>query len=231
MRKGEEKRQELLAVAERLFCQKGYEATSVQDILDVLHTSKGGFYHHFPSKEAVLNTLCQMRAERAGVRAKSLLAECDDDMQRLNIVLNCFMPLRREETPFMNMMMPLLQRPEGRALGLCYQEALAEVFMPLLDQELTRAYGHGVICPPVQDPAGVVLHMVNRCWLDVAMYLISCVKSRQSHDMMTMLSILNRYRRCVEVLLDAPFGSIEILRVDEWEELAARLIRTMIMPM
>lgn len=231
MRKGEEKRQELLAVAERLFCQKGYEATSVQDILDVLHTSKGGFYHHFASKEAVLSTLCQMRAERAGLRASSLLAETGDDLQRLNIVLHCFMPLRREEAPFMNMMLPLLQRPEGRALGLCYQEALAEVFMPLLDKELTRAYGHGAICPPVQDPAGVILHMVNRCWLDVAMYLIECVKRRQNHDMMSLLAILNRYRRCVEVLLDAPFGSIEILRVDEWEELAARLMRTMIMPM
>ena len=43
MRKGDEKRQEMLNVAERLFCLKGYEATSVQDILNVLHSSKGGF--------------------------------------------------------------------------------------------------------------------------------------------------------------------------------------------
>ena len=31
MRKGEEKRQELLNTAERLFCRHGYEATSVQE--------------------------------------------------------------------------------------------------------------------------------------------------------------------------------------------------------
>lgn len=65
MRKGDEKRQEMLAVAERLFCTKGYEATSVQDILDVLPCSKGGFYPHFASKEMVLDTLCTQRAERA----------------------------------------------------------------------------------------------------------------------------------------------------------------------
>ena len=53
MRKGEEKRQELLNAAEKLFCAKGYEGTSVQDILNVAEMSKGGFYHHFASKEDV----------------------------------------------------------------------------------------------------------------------------------------------------------------------------------
>ena len=57
MRKGDEKRQAILDVAEKLFYTKGYEATSVQDILDVLDTSKGSFYHHFESKEQVSNIL------------------------------------------------------------------------------------------------------------------------------------------------------------------------------
>ena len=39
MRKGEAKRQEMLAAAERLFLSRGYDATSVQDILDDLHAS------------------------------------------------------------------------------------------------------------------------------------------------------------------------------------------------
>ena len=39
MRKGDAKRQAILDVAEKLFYSKGYEATTVQDILDVLETS------------------------------------------------------------------------------------------------------------------------------------------------------------------------------------------------
>ena len=50
MRKGDEKRQELLNTAERLFCRQGYEETSVQDLLNAASMSKGGFYHHFASK-------------------------------------------------------------------------------------------------------------------------------------------------------------------------------------
>ncbi|MBW2094104.1 MAG: TetR/AcrR family transcriptional regulator [Deltaproteobacteria bacterium] len=37
----------------RLFSLKGFLSTSIQDIMDAAHTSKGGFYNHFKSKEAL----------------------------------------------------------------------------------------------------------------------------------------------------------------------------------
>ena len=55
------RKQELLEIAYRLFLQKGYEETSVKDILDALQMSKGGFYHHFGSKEELLGeSLCRI---------------------------------------------------------------------------------------------------------------------------------------------------------------------------
>ena len=63
MKKGDARRGELLAASEKLFYTKGYENTSVQDILDAVGFSKGGFYHHFDSKLAVLEAICQQRAE------------------------------------------------------------------------------------------------------------------------------------------------------------------------
>ena len=45
----------ILDVAFRLFIEKGYEHTSVQDIIDHLGgLSKGAIYHHFKSKEDIL---------------------------------------------------------------------------------------------------------------------------------------------------------------------------------
>lgn len=35
----------------RLFSLKGFLSTSIQDIMDAAHTSKGGFYNYFKSKE------------------------------------------------------------------------------------------------------------------------------------------------------------------------------------
>lgn len=45
----------ILDVAFRLFIEKGYDHTSIQDIIDHLNgLSKGAIYHHFKSKEDIL---------------------------------------------------------------------------------------------------------------------------------------------------------------------------------
>lgn len=51
----ENKKRELLAVAEKLFIVKGYEQTSIDDILKESGISKGGFYHYFKSKDEILS--------------------------------------------------------------------------------------------------------------------------------------------------------------------------------
>ena len=48
------KKRELVGIAENLFLKKGYEETSVDDILSASGISKGGFYHYFKTKDEVL---------------------------------------------------------------------------------------------------------------------------------------------------------------------------------
>jgi TetR/AcrR family transcriptional regulator, cholesterol catabolism regulator len=47
-------RDQIVNAALTLFLAKGYQTTTVQDIIDVANCSKGGFYHHFASKEDLL---------------------------------------------------------------------------------------------------------------------------------------------------------------------------------
>lgn len=49
------KRKELLAIAENVFLQKGYEQANIDDILKASGFSKGSFYHYFKTKEDVLS--------------------------------------------------------------------------------------------------------------------------------------------------------------------------------
>ena len=43
--------QEILSAAQSLFISKGYEETSIDDIMERVGGSKGMFYHSFQSKE------------------------------------------------------------------------------------------------------------------------------------------------------------------------------------
>lgn len=48
------RRDELLVSAARLFCEKGYHATSMEDIARELGILRGSLYHHIRSKEELL---------------------------------------------------------------------------------------------------------------------------------------------------------------------------------
>ena len=51
------KRNELIKTAFALFMEKGYEDTSIQDIMDAAKISKGAMYHYFACKEDVLDAV------------------------------------------------------------------------------------------------------------------------------------------------------------------------------
>jgi AcrR family transcriptional regulator len=53
----DERRSELIASAQNLFYSKGYERTSVHDIVDGVGVAKGTFYYYFDSKQAILEAM------------------------------------------------------------------------------------------------------------------------------------------------------------------------------
>lgn len=59
MKDPEERREEITNAAEELFITKGYENTSVNDIVDKIGVAKGLFYYYFKAKEEILNAISQ----------------------------------------------------------------------------------------------------------------------------------------------------------------------------
>jgi len=59
-----QRRDELLAAAERLFAERGYHATSVRDIAEALQIKGGSLYAHIESKDDLLWQIVSAAAER-----------------------------------------------------------------------------------------------------------------------------------------------------------------------
>jgi AcrR family transcriptional regulator len=57
------RRDAFVDVAQRLIATRGYDAFSVQDVLDELHASKGAFYHYFGSKGDLLEAVVDRMAD------------------------------------------------------------------------------------------------------------------------------------------------------------------------
>ncbi len=68
----------ILEVACRLFMEKGYEYTSIQDIIDNLGgLSKGAIYHHFKSKEDILVAVTDKMTEESN-KTLAHIRDCTD---------------------------------------------------------------------------------------------------------------------------------------------------------
>lgn len=61
-RSGTDTRERILDAAEGLVLEKGLAATSVDEILTVSKTSKGSFFHHFPTKNHLARALVERYA-------------------------------------------------------------------------------------------------------------------------------------------------------------------------
>lgn len=74
---------ELIKESINLFVEKGYSATSIQDIVDKLGVTKGSFYYHFKSKEALLMHIHVSYIDDLLRRQKMILKNEEDARSKL----------------------------------------------------------------------------------------------------------------------------------------------------
>src|SRR6516164_3740211 len=107
----ERTRQRLLAEAQRLFRERGYAATSLEQIADAAEVTKGAIYGHFASKEdlmlsaleaapapdysATLNDQSRPLGERLAAFSRAVAADVPGDTEELAMFLEFFAALLR----------------------------------------------------------------------------------------------------------------------------------------
>lgn len=85
----DERRNEILDAAEKLFHTKGYEKCTINDILKEVGIAKGTFYYYFKSKKEVLNAIVSRYTTVAISRAEAILQteNASPEEKLLNIFL------------------------------------------------------------------------------------------------------------------------------------------------
>lgn len=73
----------IVSAAWKLFYEQGYDHTTVDEIIELSHTSKGSFYHYFEGKDALLSSLSYLFDEKY----EELASNLDPDMDSLDQLL------------------------------------------------------------------------------------------------------------------------------------------------
>lgn len=208
MRKGDTRREQILLAAETLFYVKGFEQTSVQDILDTLHFSKGGFYHHFDSKLSLLEAICSMRAEESFEAARQAVDGLHGDpVAALNALLDSAGFLRAEKLDYVGLLLRVAYREDGALMREKLKQRTLELLLPLVNEAITRGVKQGVFALPRAALAGELVLRLSMQFTDEVAYVLS-KPGDETEQLADILAKLELYRHTVERMLSAPFGSI-----------------------
>ena len=214
MRKGDIRKQEILAVSEEMFCRNGYEQTSVQDIIERLHSSKGSFYHHFTSKESLLAGICTGRAAQIYAIASTEAEKTDSSVLKLDILFSGMIPLKDEKLRFLLMLLPVFTLPEGRMVRQYYCDALAEQFRNEICTQITSGHRNGLLsCTDPENAAIFVLSAINLLWVQITDRIIAAEKNHAETDLPECLRLTDCCRQCIERFLSLPYGSLTLMDI------------------
>ncbi len=216
MIKGDLRKKQILETAEELFFDNGYETTSVQNILDILHLSKGSFYHHYESKEQLLRLICENRAKFSSDRFAQL-PHMDIGISGLNQVFSAMIPFNGEGLSFLKLILPVFSLPEGRSIREGYQEALKEAWLPIMVKAMTGAMETGEIyCDAPEIMSHICIDLINDLWYKICLQFIQKKEEKSSEELMNdILNWLSAYRSALENILTAPYGSLELMQLSD----------------
>ena len=192
----EERKNEILDVAEELFAEKGYDNASTNDIIARIGIARGTLYHHFGSKEEILDAIVD-RMTREGIS------------QARNIVNDKSLPIIKRLTGVLgslqvkgsagNEVMEQMHKPQNALLHQKMQERLINGVVPLIAQLIKEGNESGIFDTKYPNEAAEMIMLYGNIAFDDNENLTPRQKKRKG----------NAFIYYIEKMLGAKAGSLE----------------------
>jgi AcrR family transcriptional regulator len=206
------RRAELLDCAQRLFLSQGYERTTINDVIRETGLSKGAFYHHYRSKEDLLEAIAQRFAEDSLAFTTGLRADRGlDALQRLNRLLAMGRDWKLEHIGELKAMFTVLLQPANAVLYHRIVEAVFSVLAPALAEIIEDGKSQGVF-----DTGDARTAADTLLWLSNGRRpLILTAMATADTDVEAAISLIVSRVRAEEAIVDRilglPGGSVQLL--------------------
>ena len=153
MKKGEKRKQELIRIAYRMFVAKGYEHTSVDEIIEEAGIAKGTYYYYFKSKEQMLEEVIDMMLHAEEEKAKAVLQADLSVPEKIVGIITSIQVTQEEQT-----IDDALHQPENIVMHNKIRERVFEMVVPLLSQAVEEGVKAGLfVCDYIPERVRMIL--------------------------------------------------------------------------
>ncbi len=210
----DERKNELLDVAQTLFYEEGYEKTSIAKIIRAVGVAKGTFYHYFVSKTDLLDQLLERQVRSMLKKIEPVLSDPNldaiDKMNKAHAVSGQYKVAHKKV--FM-MLLRALYADENAVLrdklSKIRMNTVAPIFAKIIEQGISE--GH-FTTSNAQYAAEMIMGLTNHLFDAVARLLLQAKPTAENKR--HLLERSQAYEQAVNRILGAPDGSIHIMSPD-----------------
>jgi AcrR family transcriptional regulator len=205
------RRDAFLDAAEHLIRTKGYEQTSVQDILDAAGASRGAFYHYFDSKEALLEGVVERMTDTAIAVIEPIVA--DPDLPAAAKLQAVFSTAGRWKTERSDLLLAFLRSwysDENDLVRLRVARAGAARLTPLIAGIARQGAAEGAFsCTSPDDAATILLALLNGSSDAIGRLVLDRQAGRTTFD--DVVRFMGAYEEAIERILGLAPGSFVLV--------------------
>lgn len=141
VKEAQERKNEILDVAGRLFAAKGFDNTSTNDILEEVGIARGTLYYHFKSKEDILDAMIDRMIGQTLVRARMLADQKEIPvLKRLTMMIQAL----QISDSCGDEIMEQIHKPQNALMHQKIQEKLLAEINPLLTGLVEEGIAQGI---------------------------------------------------------------------------------------
>lgn len=205
------RRSELIATAQHLFYTKGYERTSVSDIVKAVGVAKGTFYYYFETKMAVLEALI----EDINAQSVAILREivADDSLSALDKWHKAFQTTAAWKTDHKEELMTVIRvmfKPENIMLNQKITTEAVRVAAPEIAKIIAQGVKEGVFDTQYPEESAKIAYTIMQ---SVSTFFADLVLHPDQYDNRSELvrRKMEAVQTAVERVLGAPSGSLRLI--------------------
>lgn len=141
VKEAEERKEEILDAAEKLFGTKGFDHTSTNDILEAVGIARGTLYYHFKSKEEILDGVIERISNRLMSDAGKVIR--DTELPVLERLTKAILALN-VESEIGHEVMEQVHRPQNALMHQKMQQQLLDGITPLFTELVKEGVRQGI---------------------------------------------------------------------------------------